>query len=271
MFRYVFTLTFAAGFAAAATISTSATCDGVTTVGTASATCNDGRFSATATVSSTHASVFALPSDPTGSGGASASFSTDYVFTVPGMSGGGLFFPCFSSSGSPNATGEGSLGGITIPLGFPNCPSGGIPVVPFPLPTFTLGVPQIVHFSIEAAGTGSAASHLIGSADVSFHGILLFDPSLCPRFGCDPGDLPQVFYLYTLVEVPEPSTLSILGVGLMFLLAVRLYLSFPILNIAFTTHLPSQLTPDALIDSLADPGQKLPSAHVAIRHSAKYF
>ena len=223
MFKHVFSLTLAVGLASAATISTTATCDGVTTFGTASATCNDGHFSATATDSSTHLSLSALPVDPTGSGGASASFSADYVFTVfpfvPGVSGGGLFFPCFSSSGE-NATGEASFGGITIPLGFPNCPPGLAGFSPFPFGTFTFGVPQIVHFSIEADVTGSAASHLLGGADFSFNGIQLFNP--CgPPSGCGPEDLQLVPYPYTLVEVPEPAAWSLLSIGWLFFVVVR--------------------------------------------------
>lgn len=48
MFKNVLSLTFAASLASAATISTSATCDGVTTVGTFSASCNDGHYMASA-------------------------------------------------------------------------------------------------------------------------------------------------------------------------------------------------------------------------------
>jgi hypothetical protein len=220
MLRYVLSLTFAVSFAPAATISTTATCDGVTTVGTTSATCDDGQFRATATVSSTHASVFVQPSSPIGSGEAFANFSADYVLTVfpfvPGTLGGGLFFPCFSGGGSPNATAEGSFGGITVVLGEPSCPFVG--TLPQP---FTFGVPQIVHYSIEARVMPFPAPTLPGGGDAnfSFNGILLSDLSSCATFGCSHG-FPPIPYPYTLVEVSEPSALSLLVVGLMFFVVV---------------------------------------------------
>jgi hypothetical protein len=51
MLKFVLPLTFAVSCATAATIVTSATCDGVTTVGTATAMCSDGRFFAAASIS----------------------------------------------------------------------------------------------------------------------------------------------------------------------------------------------------------------------------
>jgi len=97
MVRYVLFFAFAVSFAPAATISTSATCDGVTTVGTVSASCNDGLFEAHASASQTSVFVDAGFSSFMSSGGsATASFSADYVFTVNGGTGNGFFFPCFS-------------------------------------------------------------------------------------------------------------------------------------------------------------------------------
>ena len=48
MFKYALSLTFAIALASAATISTSVTCDGVTTVGTFSARCDVGLYMASA-------------------------------------------------------------------------------------------------------------------------------------------------------------------------------------------------------------------------------
>jgi len=79
-------------------------------------------------------------------------------------------------------------------------------------------VPQIVHFSIEADVTGSAASHLLGGADFSFNGIQLFNPCGPP---CGPEDLQLVPYPYTLVEVPEPAAWSLLSIGWLFFVVVR--------------------------------------------------
>jgi len=61
MSKLVLSLTFAVGVASAATISTSATCDGMTTVGTTLAMCNDGRSAASAQVSPFSVSVEAGP------------------------------------------------------------------------------------------------------------------------------------------------------------------------------------------------------------------
>jgi hypothetical protein len=100
MFKYVLSLIFAVGLATGATISTTATCDGVITVGTTSASCSTPDVFAQASVGRTSVSVLAEgTSPPFGPGSASANFSADEVFTVNGGTGEGFFFPCFVGGG----------------------------------------------------------------------------------------------------------------------------------------------------------------------------
>jgi hypothetical protein len=166
MFKYVLSLTFAAGLASAATISTSATCDGVTTTGTFSASCNDADFTGFASASamvqtgvtigiSVRTGVQSLMNPRSAS--ASANISGDYVFTVFGGTGGGFFYPCFvgSFASHSGALGEGSFGGVgfqfTGSSSFPasNCRVFGSLSDFFPLSKpFTFGVPQIVPLSM---------------------------------------------------------------------------------------------------------------------------
>ena len=127
MFKYVLSLTFAVSFATAATISTSATCNGVTTLGTFDAFCSDG-FGGLAQADLTAPSFVDTRIAPVsfvgfvvsaGSFGqvmrpsASANFSDDYVFTVFGGTGDGLFLPCFSGY-SDGAGVSMSFGGIAF-------------------------------------------------------------------------------------------------------------------------------------------------------------
>jgi PEP-CTERM motif len=213
MFKYILSVSLAVGLVSAATISTSATCDGVTTVGTDFAGCDDGHFEARAGVSSTGAGASAmfLPSSPPDfrGGGASASFSDDYVFTVTGGTGAGFFHPCVSgSAGRISDAGAGvSLGGTGVSVINPPCAdtsfafSNSAP--------FTFGVPQIVHYSITASANPSPL-HGSAFASVTFDGIVFFDPAGNP--------LPNA--TFALVSVPEPSTWFLLGVGLIFFLSV---------------------------------------------------
>jgi hypothetical protein len=81
MFRYVLSFTFSVCLTSAATISTSATCNGVTTFGTFSASCADGRYFAHANlqiIATFSADVDANPNSfPPGSSSASATFTSD--------------------------------------------------------------------------------------------------------------------------------------------------------------------------------------------------
>jgi hypothetical protein len=200
MFKYVLSLTFAAGIASAATIGASATCDGVTTVGPFSASCGND-FVATAGVSQSSVSVSAVFMHS-----ASASFSYDFVFTVLGGTGVGFFVPCLSGMTGSDASVGISFGGVGFGLlGFEtnetcraNSPFGEVP--------FTFGVPQIVHYSIEGSVFPSML-HGSGFGSASFDGIQFFDPSGNP--------LPNA--TFTLVAVAEPSVWSLLIIGLIFL------------------------------------------------------
>jgi|SRR5580704_11360761 hypothetical protein len=220
MFRYFLSLTFAAGIASAATISTSATCDGVTTVGTFSASCASGMSISHANLNvgpgfAFGVGVYAIPSSESPpfppQTVASANFSDDYVFTVTGGTRNGTFFPCFSASSDVGSSVSMSFGGIGYGISdlgqlFPvsNClgkmPTGS------PAP-FTLGIPQIVQVDIM----GAAGFMIESGASESLDQILFFDPS---------GNLLSNV-TFTLVEVPEPSAWSLLSIGLLFLMTVR--------------------------------------------------
>jgi hypothetical protein len=218
MFRYILSLTFAVGFASAATIGTTATCDGVTTVGTFIARCDDGRYMAFASLSTpsfvdTRIGPFpdfsvlvdvnqvgGLP----GSGSASASFVDSYVFTIYGGTGNGSFCPFIDTSHGSGALAGMSFAGLGNPV---DCTSQSKP--------FTFGVPQIVSIGMVAQTSGVGESS--GGASASLESILFFDPSRNPLSNVT----------FTLVEVPEPTAWSLLGVGLMFFLAVSMRAALP--------------------------------------------
>jgi hypothetical protein len=144
MFKYVLSLTFAVCLASAATIGTTATCDGVATVGTFFASCNDGLYMAFASLTAPSfvdtqigLSDFGVSVDVSGNlpgrGTATASFSDDYVFTMYGGTGNGSFCP-----GILTAHGSGGSAGMFFAgIRTEDCfISGRVP--------FTFGVPQIV-------------------------------------------------------------------------------------------------------------------------------
>jgi len=214
MFRYVLSLTLAVSYASAATISTTATCDGVTTVGTTFARCSTPDVLAQASVGLTSVSVLAEGTSlPFGPGSASASFSADEVFTVNGGTGGGFFFPCFDGAGF--AMVGMSFGGVAFGIGdtgdmlVSNCRGPNtLGVPPQPL---TFGVPQIVHISNTGFASSGSNNREFNSSE-SFERMLFFDAS---------GNvLPNA--TFTLVEVPEPSAWSLLSIGMMFFVAVRI-------------------------------------------------
>jgi hypothetical protein len=221
MFRYVLSLAFAVSLLSAATINTTVMCDGVTTVGTTLAMCNDPFRSGA------YASLTAPPFGPgfqvsvdagsavgPNSSSASANFMDDYVFTMVGGTGNGSYFPCFSGSGYSMA--GGSFAGIGFevidqPQGAFNCFGNQPRGTPKP---FTFGVPQIVDVEMN----GSAASGLPGifrefDASASFDGILFFDAS---------GNLLQnIHYTLVSVDLPEPSAVSFLAIALVFCVAAH--------------------------------------------------
>jgi hypothetical protein len=235
MLRYVLSLTFAVGLASAATISTFATCDGVTTTGTFSASCNDADITGFAS-----ASAMVQTGVPIGisvrtaaqslmnphSASASANISGDYVFTVFDGTGGGFFYPCFvgSFASHSGALGEGSFGGVgyqfTGSSSFPasNCRMFGSLSDFFPLSKpFTFGVPQIVPLSMGVL-VGAQGSFGQDSAGESFPGGNFGFPAF---FFFDPSGNALSNITFTLVEVPEPSAWSLLSIGWLFFVAVR--------------------------------------------------
>jgi hypothetical protein len=221
MFRYVLSLTFAVSLASAGTISTTATCDGVTTFGTFSARCDD-RFSLAEADLGTPSEGFPGgtfivnvgavkgigPPIGLGSASASASFSNDYVFTITGGTGDGFFYPCISSQENGGATGGMSFGGIELIIfGAETC---GLAPRAAPKP-FTFGVPQIVHITMGASVSPAAFGREAGGT-AFLREILFFDPS--------GNQLSGVTYTLVPAPAPEPSALSSLSVGVMFFAAV---------------------------------------------------
>jgi hypothetical protein len=213
MFKYVLSLTFAVGLASAATISTSATCGLATlttTFGTFSASCNDGINEAQASLEvSGTLSVFAEARTGDFGGGTAigaANFSDDYVFTVFGGTGSGFFNPCFVGGGDGNVSmsfADGSYDASGQVNGT-NCRGAIL------FEGFTFGVPQIVPVTMFA--NVSPFEREPGMASESLDHFMFFDPSR--------NQLSNV--TFTLVEVPEPSAVSLLGVGLICFLAVRI-------------------------------------------------
>jgi hypothetical protein len=216
--KYLLFLTLVVSFARAAMISTSATCDGVATVGTFSANCNGGSgSSAGANVTSTgpffdvgaHAqSLF------TGSASATATFSDIYFFTVSGGTGKGSFYPCFVAGGNHAAMEDGFFDGISVSFdgsNASNCFGDGSGLFPFSKP-LTFSVPQVVGLALTASAVAGFAS---AGSGLSLHTILIFDAS---------GKLqPDATYTLVSTSVPESSCLSLLSVGLIFLLAMLMF------------------------------------------------
>ena len=222
MFKYILSVSLAVSFASAATISTSATCNGVTTIGTFFASCNDREAFASITAPSFVDTRIGLSPDFSVSadvntvgfdrGGASATFSDDYVFTVYGGTGAGSFCPVIDTSHGSGASAGMAFAGIDTGDCFSitgrECVGEGARCVPF-----TFGVPQIISIvmSAQASGVGS----LSGGASASLQ-------SSSPIMFFDAAGNPLLNATFTLVEVPEPTALSLLGVGLMFFLAVEI-------------------------------------------------
>jgi len=209
MFKYVLFLTFVVSLASAATIS--AMCDGVTTFGTTSASCNGpGPVFAMIQTSPTFAasaSASAFRNEFT-----SASVSGVFLFTAFGGTGQGFFYPCFQGLGDHDAVEQGSFGGVSVDFDGSfgnNCEGFDNFLFPLSKP-LTFGISQIVPFQIAVSATASLA--LGAYASLSFEQLIVFD-----AFG---NRVPNV--TYALVSVPEPSALSLLSIGLMFFGAVRL-------------------------------------------------
>ncbi len=216
MFKYVLSLTFVLAFASAATISTSAMCDGVTTVGTTSASCIDGSGSFASAMVTT-GSMFGAEAQAStifsGSASASANFSGDLFFTVFGGTGQGSFYPCFVGGGNHTAMEHGMFDGVSFDADgsaviTSNCDGTAADLFPLSKP-LTLGASQTVPFQLAASALARFPFFSVG-ASLSFARIIVFDAS---------GNVvPNA--TYTLVSVPEPSGLSLTGIGLILFLAV---------------------------------------------------
>ena len=119
---------------------------------------------------------------------ATALFIDDYVFTITGGSGQGLFRPCLSAAGGASA----SFGNTSLTFGA----SCGTSAVQIPFTPFTFGVPQTFTLSLMAGDDGT-----LEQANLS--GFEFFDV-----FG-----QPLTNVHFTLVSVPEPSTLWLCAIG----------------------------------------------------------
>ena len=217
MFRYVLSLTFAVGLVSAAPIS--ATCNGVITLGMTSASCN-GPGLVFAMIQTTPSFAASAGANAQATGNTtlftSASVSGDFFFTVFGGTGQGSFYPCFLGGGNHTAMEQGFFDGISVNFNGAgnahNCFGDGTGLFPFSK-QLTFGASQIVPFQIAVSAFADPAFILV-SASLSFSGILFFDAS---------GNLlPNATYTLVSVDLPEPSPWSLLGVGLLFFVAVSI-------------------------------------------------
>jgi hypothetical protein len=216
MFRYFLSFGFVVSFVSAATIQTEAVCDYQSSVGTLSASCNFLLAEAQAKLEiSGPFSVFAEGGGSLNDFGiATANFSDDYIFTVNNGTGNGSFFPCFAGGGG--GTAMMSFDGIAVDVSFRDLRSGSCTFLPFSFAQskpFIFGVPQIVHITMYAYATQVDRFGDHGMVSESLDHILFFDPA---------GNVLQnVNYTLVSVDLPEPSAVSLLGIGLMFCLAVH--------------------------------------------------
>ena len=220
MFRYVLFLTFAVGLASAATFNATATCDGVTTTGTTSASCNDNGAMASASALGISAQAQAItgavqPGSPPNSAFASANFSDNYFFTVSGETGQGSFYPCFEGGGNGEATEQGLFDGVTIdgiPSGGSNCFGTAADLFPLSKP-LTFGETQIIPIQVAASALAENSS-FDGFASIGLDTIVFFDASGNP--------LPNATYTLVSASVPEPAAWSLLSIGLMSFVVLRI-------------------------------------------------
>jgi hypothetical protein len=239
MFKLVFSLAVTVSCASAGLIaSAQASCGGMRDTGTTFASCSysyniDQVHSGFLTViasglineqgnigGSADASAFG----DRGTGFAGVSLSEDFILTVTGGSGDGFFVGCFSGFADPGIGGamvfvNGSFGGSGGESSFgPLDTCGSQFNFLRDREPFTFGVSQILTAAL-GAGVSQLFTARPDSADARVH------------WGSANGDLFLVFDTagnpinasFTLVPVPapEPSSWSLLGIGMLFLLAME--------------------------------------------------
>jgi len=188
---------------------------------------------------SVHAGVVGFPP---GFASATANFADDYVFTVSGGSGNGFFFPLFVLDHNGGTAGI-SFAGIGGPPCLPDIVSCSKP--------FTFGVPQIV--AISGAGQAFGVSTRVGDAAARLDQILFFDPS--------GNELSNVAFTLVSADLPEPSALSLLSIGLIFL-AVR------IRGVRFRDTSTDAICDDAIASAAAD--QRLHAVIIFTNNSLEF-
>ena len=153
--------------------------------------------------------VHCFPPSCTFEPSANGTFTDDYVFTVTGGIGQALFEPCMFSGGVTVGSGANSsfasFGGLTVSNGNRSCFQGVSPVF---IGSFTFGVPQTYTVSLSVQGA------MGGFVVAELSGFQFFDPSGSP--------LTNAHFTLVSVDLSEPTALSLLGIGLMFFLAMRI-------------------------------------------------
>jgi hypothetical protein len=140
---------------------------------------------------------------------ASATFIDDYVLTVTGGTRSGIFAPCLFAGAvfiGTQTIGSASFGSVSF-SGYrvANCGFQGLPQPPTMFLPFTFDIPQTFTISLYSS-TGE------GVGRASLESFQFFNSPSNP--------LNNVHF--TLVEVPEPSSWSLLAVGAMFFLVVAM-------------------------------------------------
>jgi hypothetical protein len=204
----------------AATIMTQATCPGIGVLsGTTSVQCPPP-YAASAgivanavyqdSVSISANSHGAAPHHGDGSF-ASATFIDDYVLTVTGGTGSGIFAPCLFAGAvyiGTQTMGSASFGSVSF-SGYrvANCGFQGAPQPPTMFLPFTFDIPQTFAISLYSSTDE-------GSGRASLDSFQFFDTHINP--------LNNVHFSLVSGDLPEPSSWSMLAVGAIFLLAVAM-------------------------------------------------
>ena len=193
-------------------ITTQIDCPVVSGEGAAGCTANAGEY---------FASVLVYPG-ANHSGSASASFRDEYVLTVIAGPEQGFIGGCFYGSGDTYQGSDfagGNFAGFGVNSGtrafnFDTCPqSGGYNGE---LMSYTLGVPITSTLGLSASVSTSGATPQ-AQASVNFTGFVFFDASMNPA-----SDINYSFDEVPGPPVPEPSLISLLSCGLVFLVFIAL-------------------------------------------------